>query len=188
MRILRHPWILRAWIFQEVALANFHQFLIGTVIVPFESFLFLAQVMEHLWGTAGPRNTSQELEQTIAGAFQIYHMARVILERANRQPHTNFCNILSLISPNIQCSNPSDLALALRRLLGVPVSTSSLSSLSTKEVFIETVPENFRTTQNLDILSVINRHQTQRPPMPGLPSWVPDWRLPEDTLQALTLY
>lgn len=139
MRIFQHPWFRRAWVFQEVVLSKIQRFLFGSRVVPLSTLLLLAVEIIHLWDRATPEHHAPEFEQAMAGAYQLYCMALMILERANLQPHTDFWDFLSMISPNSHCSGPGGLVLAFQGLLDdTRFSELSHNDSTTKEIFIET--------------------------------------------------
>ncbi|KAH8647367.1 heterokaryon incompatibility protein-domain-containing protein [Xylariales sp. PMI_506] len=177
-------WFTRAWVIQEVALANECTVQISSHTYQWETLdlacLGLARVDKLTHGTL-----SLSAALKTRGAATIRHIqfcrSEWISEHARAQ-HDDFLQVLRRLAPITECSDPRDRIFAFLSLQ--PRASTALVlqpdyGLSTETVYAQATAAIVAASQNLDIFSYTRfPHLGPEAANCSTPSWAIDWRLP----------
>ena len=181
--LMEHPWFTRAWIFQEAVVSENVMFLLGERLVSFDTLFRLALATSRLetdeMGGALPLICVTNL----TGFHQLFSMVQARSERHTLGNSKNFWSLLSEVAPNSRCTDPRDKFYGFLGLLeDEDIVITPDYKKGPHEVFIDSARSFAEGKRSLEMLSLLPRQGRTNSQYEGIPSWVPDWRQPEDVV------
>jgi hypothetical protein len=181
--LLEHPWFTRAWIFQEVVLSENVLFLFGERLISFDLLFRLALATSRLETDTMSGALPLICVTNLSGFHQLFSMVQARSERHVLGNSKNFWSLLSEVAPNSRCTDGRDKFYGFVGLLeDEDIIIRPDYKKGPHEVFIDSARSYIEGKSSLEILSLLPRQGRTNSQYEGIPSWVPDWRQPEDVV------
>jgi hypothetical protein len=186
--LTRNPWFRRTWVLQEFALAPYEVLVLGDLQLSYPQVLGLATAM--LLRTSSEGNSAPDDQADL-----LRHMELIGIIRDGKRPFRPqlggvqfaFITTLRNIVSNTKCSDHRDLVYGLMGLDGshsIGISPDYTAKLA--DVFTSVTYEIIKSTGELGILDRVMPNSaypwdasSDTVEELSLPSWVPDYRLPQ---------
>ncbi|ROV97426.1 hypothetical protein VMCG_06873 [Cytospora schulzeri] len=185
LTLMQRPWFERIWIRQEVFKADdMSSVMCGSRAVSWGDFRRgLYCCIQH------------QAPSAITGNQRKEWWARCTLLRSVIHPNTTSLLWLRFVSLGSRCTDPRDRIYGLLGLLDNEEQELDIVpdySKTAPEVFQDVALLYLEALENLDLLRACGRDYTEAPPpdhvRSPIPSWVPDWSVPQDVPRPLRLY
>lgn len=185
--LLEHPWFTRAWIFQEVVLPQEVMFLLGERLVSFDALFRLALATSRLETDTMDGALPLICVTNLSGFHQLFSMVQARSERHVLGNPKDFWSLLSEVAPNSRCTDIRDKFYGFLGLLeDEDIVVTPDYKKGAHEVFIDSARSYVEGKSSLEILCLVPRQGRTNSQFEGIPTWVPDWRQPEDVMPLTT--
>jgi hypothetical protein len=181
--LLEHPWFTRAWIFQEAVVSENVMFLLGERLISFDLLFRLALATSRLETDTMGGALPLICVTNLSGFHQLFSMVQARSERHVLGNSKNFWSLLSEVAPNSRCTDVRDKFYGFLGLLeDEDIVITPDYKKGPHEVFIDSARSYVEGKRSLEMLSLLPRQGRTNSQYEGIPSWVPDWRQPEDVV------
>jgi hypothetical protein len=199
---LSSNWFTRAWVYQEIVLSKKASFILSDFILPLPALVEIAQAID--WRTAKPPLTDWPIDHPLYKYsdskterlirlyrdWKVWHGERLSEEELLHMPDTvePFENFLSSVVPTAEVTNECDAIYAFLGLSRLAQDSQSHIPMklnyqySQRQVFTSISKAIIEVTMDLNIFEFLCRKEANQT-IPDLftrvPTWAPDWALPE---------
>ncbi|KAF6819833.1 hypothetical protein CPLU01_12941 [Colletotrichum plurivorum] len=175
--LMARPWLNRAWVVQEYAVATDVVFLCGKLKMPGQTFSKALDILgDYKWNAPIPPGREYFVRHVIP--TPISHLSKTRTEYQESGPEARTVDPVSVLYRfrGRESSDPRDKVYSLFHLMGDNGMLKPDYGKSVQSLYKDVVRASIESSKSLVALNHHNR--TVPCGVPGLPTWCPDWTVP----------